>query len=305
MSGTDALQPSATLTPLSTPRYFLGEGPAWDAAARTVSWIDIEEGLVVSAPWQDGGIGELTTLEVGGLVGAAIPIAGGRFLITLACWIGILHPNGRIEKSRALIPGGRRFNDAKIDPQGRFVFGSLHQSRNDDAQVLLRLEHDGSITTLDTDLHQSNGLGWSPDGSVFYNADTSAGLIYRRPYVDGVAGERSVFVQVDEDGRPDGLTVDTDGNLWVTVFNGGRIDCYRADGSRDVDRTIRLDDHHPASVEFVGPDLDDLLITTGYPRIDDPAAMALQSARDGEVFLTRVGARGIPATPWREIPLPR
>jgi sugar lactone lactonase YvrE len=305
MPGTDALRPALELTLLDTPRYFLGEGPAWTASTGVVSWIDIEEGRVVSAELRGDALGPLTTLEIGGVVGAAVPIPRGRFLVTLSCWIGILHPDGRLEKSRALIPGGRRFNDGKVDPQGRFVFGSLHNSRNDDAQVLMRLELDGTVTTLDTDLHQSNGLGWSPDGSVFYNADTSIGTIYRRSYVDGVAGERSVFAVLPDGGVPDGFTVDTEGNLWVTVFNGERVDCYAPDGTRIAERTIALDGHHPASAEFVGPDLDRLIITTGYPRMDDPAAMALQTALDGEVFLTRPGARGVPTTPWSEVPLPR
>jgi sugar lactone lactonase YvrE len=303
MPGADALRSSVELTLLDTPRYFLGEGPAWDADREVLSWIDIEEGLVVSAPYRDGRVGELTTLEIGGVVGCAIPITGGRYLVSLESWIGILHPDGRIEKSRALIPANRRFNDGKIDPQGRFVVGSLRRASTDDQQHLIRLEHDGTVTVLDDDLHQSNGLGWSPDGSVFYNADTSIGRIYRRSYVDGVDGERSVFV--DMDGVPDGFTVDTDGNLWVTVFNGARVDCYAPDGSRIVERTIPLDRHHPASAEFIGQNLDELVITTGYPRMEDPVAIAQQTPHDGELFVARPGARGVPTTPWREIPLPR
>ncbi|MET0885684.1 MAG: SMP-30/gluconolactonase/LRE family protein [Mycetocola sp.] len=302
MPSTDVSSGAHSLTLLATPRYFLCEGPAWDGARATVSWVDIEEGLVVSAPYQDGVLGELTTIEVGGVVGCAIPLGDGRFLVSLESWIGILHPSGRLEKSRALIPANRRFNDGKIDPQGRLVVGSLRRANTDDTQHLIRLEHDGTVTVLDADLHQSNGLGWSADGSVFYNADTSVGIIFRRSYIDGVAGGREVFV--DMDGIPDGLTVDTDGNVWVTVFDGERVDCYAPDGTRLVERTIHLPGRHPSSVEFVGPGLDDLIVTTGFPRMEDPAAMALKTHHDGELYVTRPGARGVATTPWHEIPLP-
>jgi sugar lactone lactonase YvrE len=289
---------------VDAPRACLAEGPAWDAATETVSWIDIEEGRVFSAPFADDRIGAITALELGGVVGCALPIGGGRFLVALESWVGILHPDGRLEKSRSLIPPNRRLNDGKIDPQGRLVVGSLRRASTDDQQQLLRLEHDGTVTLLDEDLHQSNGLGWSPDGAVFYNADTSVGIVFRRSYVDGVAGERSVFAEIG--GMPDGLTVDAAGDLWITIFDQERIDCYAPDGTRREERTIALPGLHPASVEFIGRELDRMLITTGFPRMEDPRYSMLRSQDDGAVLLASVpGTRGRATTLWREIPLPR
>lgn len=287
---------------LPTARHVLGEGPVWDTDTSRLSWIDIDDGRVLSALY-DGSLGEITELEIGGVVGCALPITGGRYLVALETWMGILHPSGRLEKSRALIPTGRRFNDGKIDPQGRFVVGSLRRAEPDARQQLIRLELDGSVTVLDTDINQSNGLGWSPDGAVFYNADTSIRTIYRRSYVDGREGPREVFVELD--GMPDGFTVDSEGNLWITIFDRERVECYTPGGERLDDRTILTPGFHPASVEFLGADLTDLVITTGFPRLEYDADEAIRTPGDGALFVARPGATGMRPTPWIEVPLPR
>ena len=292
----------AGLQLLSTSAHVLAEGPVWSPESSRLSWIDIDDGRVFSAPY-DGELGPITELEIGGVVGCALPLPGGRFLVALESWIGILHPGGRLEKSRPLIPTGRRFNDGKIDPQGRLVVGSLRRAEPDARQHLIRLERDGSITVLDSDLNQSNGLGWSPDGDTFYNADTSIRTIYRRSYREGREGEREVFVVLD--GVPDGLTLDQVGNLWITIFDGERVECYSPEGVRLDDRTIHLPGFHPSSVEFIGAELGDLVITTGFPRLEYDADHALRTPGDGAIFVARTGARGMPATPWSEVALPR
>lgn len=287
------------LRALATPSFFLAEGPVWTADTRTVSWVDIEEGLILSAPY-DGRLGPIDRIHVGELIGCAIPVQGGRYLCGLESQLAIVHSDGRVERSRQLIPRGRRFNDGKIDPQGRLVIGSLRRGGPDGRQHLLRLETDGSVTEIDGDLNLSNGLGWSPDGAWFYNADTHDEWIYRRAYGDGRPGPREAFIDVR--GRPDGITVDADGRIWVTVFDRGHVAVYDAEGTKLDELTIPVADLHPASVEFIGDDLQDLLIVTGYPRIPNAATERVEG--DGELFVVRTGARGLLPTPWIETRLP-
>jgi hypothetical protein len=45
------------LRALGTASYYLAEGPIWDSQTSTVSWVDIEEGLILSAPY-DGRLGQ-------------------------------------------------------------------------------------------------------------------------------------------------------------------------------------------------------------------------------------------------------
>lgn len=290
---------------LDTPAYVLAEGPVWDPHAGRLSWVDIDDGRVMSASLSpEGLLGEVTTVQVGGQVGVAIPIGEGRHLVSLEAWIGILEADGRIDKSRALIPTNRRFNDGKIDPQGRFVVGSIRRFGGVDGhQHLLRLEYDGTVTVIDDALNMSNGMAWSPDGAWFYHVESHDRVVYRRSYVDGEAGEREVFLQLD--GLPDGMTVDGEGRLWVTLLDRCRIDCFAADGSPLPERTIDLGTAHPASVEFAGADLGVLVITTGFPWLDGDVGVS-RDAGDGRLLTTRLpGVVGIPPTPWRAAPLPR
>jgi sugar lactone lactonase YvrE len=127
----------------------------------------------------------------------------------------------------------------------------------------LRLEHDGSITELDADLSLSNGLAWSPDGAWFYSADTHEEWIYRRRYGNGEPGRREAFIDVH--GRPDGITVDTVGRIWVTVFDRGHVAVFSQEGTRLDELSVPVADLHPTSVEFIGTDRKELLLVTGYP----------------------------------------
>lgn len=287
------------LRPLASPFFHLAEGPVWSANTRSVSWIDIEEGLILSAPY-DGVLGPITTIDVGELIGCAIPISRGRYLCGLESQLAIVNRDGTIERSGQLIPRGRRFNDGKIDPQGRLVVGSLKLGPIDRQQHLLRLESDGSITVLDDDLSLSNGLAWSPDGKWLYHADTYEERIYRRSYGSGGRVPREKFVDVP--GRPDGITTDSEGRLWVTVFDKGLIAVYSADGTPIRELNIPVGDLHPASVEFIGNGLSDLLIVTGYPRVPGEAQMRVEG--DGQLFVVSTDAEGLSPTPWIEARLP-
>lgn len=281
-------------------RLVLGEGPAWNEATSEFSWIDIEDGLILVAQYTDGELGPVTTMTTGEEVGCAIPISGGRFLCGLRSQLAIVHRDGTIERSRDLIPDGLRFNDGKIDPQGRFVIGSLNRSGPDGIQQLVRLEHDGTVTVLDGDIGISNGVAWSPDGAWFYSADTVDGFIYRRAYVDGAAGDRELFI--DLGGSPDGISTDMDGNIWVTVFDKERVDCFGRHGERIESKSIPTPGRHPSSVEFIGPGLSTMVITTGFPRI--PEEDRYRTAGDGATLVLPAASPGVPTTPWAEIALP-
>jgi sugar lactone lactonase YvrE len=288
---------------LSGTPYVLSEGPVWQPDAGILSWIDIDDGLVLSAPFDGETLGPITTLHIGGSVGCALPISGGRYLVALEAWIGILHPDGRLEKSPALISTNRRFNDGKIDPQGRLVVGTLRRfGGTEHREHLLRLEPDGSLTVLDDAIGLGNGLGWSPDGGILYYADSADRVIYRRAYFADAVGERELFLQLE--GMPDGFTVDRDGRLWITLLDLNRVDCFGPDGERIPGLTVELGTRHPASVEFAGPDLDRLVVTTGFPRLEDSFG-EYRDAGDGAVLMARPSAVGLAPTQWREAPLPQ
>jgi gluconolactonase len=89
-------------------------------------------------------------------------------------------------------------------------------------QGVFRLGADGSVRVLTTDLVEPNDLAFSPDGKRLYVDDTKRREI--RVYDVGTNGElRDGRLFAKEEGRggmPDGLRIDTNGNVWITGPGG-------------------------------------------------------------------------------------
>ena len=75
----------------------------------------------------------------------------------------------------------------------------------------------------------SNGIDFSPDGRLAYYNDTPAGTDVF-DVVDGELANQRPFrapgTHPDDAGHPDGLSVDSAGNVWVALNGIGRVRCY-------------------------------------------------------------------------------
>lgn len=121
-----------------------------------------------------------------------------------------------------------------------------------------RIDPDGSITSVITDMEQPNGLAFSPDESLLYVADTGVSHVGRdcppdiRAYpvaADGrsVTGDYTTFATCTE-GVFDGFRVDRFGNVWASAGDG--VHCHDADGT--LIGKIRIPEV-VANLEFGGP----------------------------------------------------
>jgi sugar lactone lactonase YvrE len=167
-----------------------------------------------------------------------------------------------------------RFNDVIADPDGRVFCGT--QPAADDLAYLYRLDTDGELTTLLDDVELSNGLGFSPALDTLYLCETMGGTVYRFDYdrETGALSDQSPLVEIpQEDGMPDGLTVDTDGYIWVALYGGQSVVRFAPDGTED--RRIEFPTQDITSLTFGGPSSSDLYVTSAAHRADDEAAGAL------------------------------
>jgi sugar lactone lactonase YvrE len=157
---------------------------------------------------------------------------------------------------------------------------------------MYRLDPDGSVRRVFGDVTVSNGLEWSPDGALAYYADTATHRVDVFDY-DRNAGltRRRPFVRLADDERPDGLTVDGEGGVWVAVYGGGAVRRYDADGR--LEAVVEVPTPQVTACTLGGPQLDQLFVTTsreGMDPDDDPLA--------GSLFRVDAGVRGLPVRPF-------
>ncbi|MEY4966050.1 MAG: hypothetical protein RL274_1633 [Pseudomonadota bacterium] len=86
----------------------------------------------------------------------------------------------------------------------------------------------GKLTAMITDMVQPNGLGFSPDGKTFYVSNSTPDMVLRAYDVgaDGKLSNRRIlyrWAQALGEGVPDGLKVDSIGNIWATGPGGVSI----------------------------------------------------------------------------------
>jgi sugar lactone lactonase YvrE len=275
----------------------LSEGPRWHAERDELLWVDILGSRLHRARVDaDGRLDELAPLQLDRHVGAVAPALGGGYVLAAGPGFLFADTAGNVVEL-AQPEAGRddvRMNDGACDAQGRFWAGTMAYDETPGSGVLYRLELDGTCTTVLDGLTISNGIGWSPDGTVIYLSDSGDGTVNAfdfDPATGGLAARRT-FVHIEETGiAPDGLTVDDEGNVWVALWDGGAVRCYRSDGTLlDV---VPVPADRPTSCAFGGPDRTTLFITTARHGLDETALARQPDA--GRVF--RVDGLGITAPP--------
>jgi D-xylonolactonase len=260
----------------------LGECPLWHPQERCLYWVDITRSrLHRLTPAKQ----KTETFETGAPVGGFTLQENGALLLFMARGAVQLWRNGFMQTVIESLPEEQdnRFNDVIADPEGRVFCGTLtsptHSAR------LYRLDPDRTVTQLLDGIGTSNGMGFTPDLSGLYYTDTRKRTIYLFEYdrSTGAICRKRVFAEAPEgDGRPDGLTVDSEGCVWSARWDGGCVVRYSPEG-RELDR-ITLPARRVTSVAFGGEDYRDLYITTAGGddrRSYGPGAGALFLARPG------------------------
>ncbi|MEU7293692.1 SMP-30/gluconolactonase/LRE family protein [Streptomyces exfoliatus] len=285
----------------------LTEGPVWDTRRQELLWVDIPSGHVHRAALAHErtrpDLTPLATLRFDRPVGAVLPCASGALLV--AAGTSFLHlAEGRpvteaVEVAAPALPDDglpRRMNDAAVDPAGRLLAGTMAYDESPGAGALYRLDGAGLVTLLDS-VTISNGLGWSPDGTRLYYADSPTGRVDVFAYdpLPGVLSDRRPFAVLDR-GVPDGLTVDREGRVWVAVWGGGEVLAFTPEGT--LHARVEVPASHVTSCAFAGPDLDVLVITTASEGLDEERRAAEPDA--GRLFVCRPGTTGLPQPPYAD-----
>ncbi|MFP4351742.1 MAG: SMP-30/gluconolactonase/LRE family protein [Puniceicoccaceae bacterium] len=243
-----------------------GEGPVWHGGR--LHYVDIENHLILRL---DPVSGAEEVWDVGQRVGFVVPCRSGRLLYGGDNGLFFLDPVSGGSTFIADPEPGRaanRFNDGKCSPDGRLFAGTMATDKKTGAARLYRLDPDRSLAEAHGPVTNSNGLAWSADGRTCYYIDTPTRVVTAFDYdpADGrLSRARTVIDCSEEEGVPDGMTIDAGDHLWIAFCHGGNVARFDPATGRAVLR-IPLPTRETTSCAFGGGHGNDLFITTGVDK---------------------------------------
>lgn len=272
----------------------LGEGIQWHAKSG-LWWTDIQQSIILHLP---NGADVIERFPMPERVGSFALVEGDESGLVCAfetgfgfysCATGRLEWIARLERQNS----GRRFNDGRVDRQGRFWSGTMVEDEtlaSRDSAELYCLDG-GHVSPRYRQIGISNGLAWSPDGRTMYFADSSARNIFAFDF-DTASGDicnQRLFATTPAGTYPDGATVDAAGCLWSAQWGSSRVVRYTPDGN--IDRGIELPVSQPTCIAFGGEALDLLFITTARDGLSKEV-LAMEPLA-GDVLVYRAGVTGL------------
>ncbi len=264
-----------------------GECPLWHPDEQKLYWIDIGDGRMFRYDPETGNHEQIFKKNTIG--GFTIQEDGSLLLFMSKGAVGILKA-GELTAVIDEIPDEieTRFNDVIADPKGRVFCGTMPGP--DRPGRLYRLDRDRKLSILLENIGCSNGLGFSPDRKKMYYTDSPKHEIYCFDYDEknGEISNQKVLITTPEDeGVPDGLTVDAEGCIWSARWDGSCLVRYTPEGK--VDKHIPFPVKKVSCVTFGGPDYTDIYVTTAGGRDKE------NNGKDaGALFHLNLEIKGIP-----------
>ncbi|EFN53462.1 hypothetical protein CHLNCDRAFT_136730 [Chlorella variabilis] len=301
----------------------LGESPIWDAATSTLYFVDINSKRIHS---YSPASGAHRTIQLEQPIGTVVPTSNPNILLAaleasclpsladcLDAWLArdivevdvAAGTTGRVLATTPEEHGvdGMRFNDGKVSPQGTLLVGRMHCKWRDGQRGRLYRLDPGSSQLVEVlrpeEVHLPNGMAWDEAKGVVFYVDSGAETIVEcqtdgqgvmRRGEDGSLLARTVsHAPTQHKHVPDGMAIDTDGNLWVALGESGSVVCYDAQTGKEL-RLVGLPVKRPTACTFGGEQLEHLYVTT---RVESGKAA---SPHHGGLFrLTIPGVKGVAA----------
>ncbi|MCD6334513.1 MAG: SMP-30/gluconolactonase/LRE family protein [Candidatus Latescibacteria bacterium] len=269
-----------------------GEGPLWHPGEKRLYWVDIPAGRLFRYTPSDG---THEQVHEGEEIGGFTIQADGALLLFMARGAVKIWREATLSTVIDEIPDEResRFNDVIADPAGRVFCGTM--PTKDRPGRLYRLDPDGTLTKLLDGIGCSNGLGFSPDRKHLYYTDSQKREIYLFDYdrdTGEIANQRGFVRTPEDEGVPDGMTVDAAGYVWSARWDGGCLVRHAPDGTED--RRIPFPARKVSCVTFGGEDYTDIYVTTAGGMNKET-----EGSSAGALFRLNPGIRGAPEFPSR------
>jgi len=269
----------------------LGEGPIWDNKKCALYWVDIL-GHRIHVNDQSGD----KSFNVGGEVSSLSPSKNGYIIATVnLSFYRIDVEKGHYSKMLTLNdePTTNRFNDGKCDILGRYWAGTMDRGERSPVASLYVLDSGGIRRELHG-LTISNGLGWSPDNKLMFLIDTPTRKVWKFSFdlERGHISDRNVAADFNDlPGVPDGMTVDSEGFIWVAHWGGWMVSRWDPYNGKLLEK-VRLPVKNVSSLTFGGNNLKTIFITTAKHGLSQEEIAKQPLA--GSVFKLDTDIKGLP-----------
>lgn len=236
----------------------LGEGPAWDEKNQILYWVDILGKKIYT--------GTELLAELDEFIGCLAPIKNGHLILGKKFSFVDFDPATREETLLHTLTSElatNRMNDGKCDPAGRLIAGTMDMNETDPNGTLYSFDGKQATPLVDK-VTISNGLAWSPDHKTLYYIDTPTREVRAFDYdvkTGQIANPRVVINSGDKLGWLDGMTSDTEGNLWIAMWGGAQITKWNPNTGQLLDQ-IPVPALQSSCPVFGGKNMNELYITS-------------------------------------------
>lgn len=273
----------------------LGEGACWDDRAKRLLWLDIFGKKLFQYFTGNKNFIE-TDLPV--MIGTVALTNKDELLMAGERGIYLFKEQDN-ELSRICDPEhgieGHRFNDGKVSPDGIFWAGGVRLEGAETAPpcALYKMDTDFNIAKALECIDISNGLAWDEERSIMYYIDSPRQEIWAFDYERGrgnISNKRTVVKISIDDGMPDGMTIDSDGMLWVALWRGWGVARFNPFTGEKLAK-VCIDAPLASCPSFGGENMDILYITSASSSAFNSD---LKTDREGCLFEVKTCARGLP-----------
>lgn len=277
-----------------------GECPMWDWRNGIFYWADILGGKMFSYDPKTGD--KALVCEGKNISGFTLNEQGG-FVCASHQGVWLWDVNRGWTKITDEYEGEQLIcNDATADAKGRFIFGTHHyagQGIGDEIRLghIFSMDSEGKLTKLDDGYGLPNGIAFSPDQKIMYVVDTFTREVFGFDYdpeTGSVSNKRVVVKVPDNEGIPDGMTVDAEGCLWVAQHYGSCVVRYSPDG--EVLLKLFVPSLQTTAIVFGGEDLTDMYITSAAQVARHgiaPKGYDFDAPHNGSTFRFNRGIKGM------------
>jgi len=263
----------------------LGEGPTWDEKNRRLYWVDITGKRFYYLDPDNERVNVFSAL---GMISSIVTTNKENILAaTEDHSLYLIDKKTGMHSLITTVESGRmntRFNDGKVDPFGRYVAGTMDMKEKNPIGSLYVFSGKDTKKILGN-LTVSNGMAWDVKNQVFYHIDSPTKKV-NKYYYDKNMNIKHIGTAIDferEMGVPDGMSIDSTGNLLVAHWGGGKISIWDTNKGRKIEQ-ISFPAENITSCTFGGDGLTDLYVTS--------AANKDSSDLGGTLFRVRTDIQG-------------